>query len=202
MTNPPHSSRQPPANALPANPAMVPIPPAAPPLSPPAGAAFDLSGSLILRAATRGLIPVLLLLSIIVLFQGHNKPGGGFIAGLMVGSCIVLYSFAFGPVATRRLLRIDPRTLIGFGLFLAFFSLFVPLWFHKPLMTSVWGKIPLPGMEPFKLGTPVLFDLGVFHLVAGVAAEMILSLQRRAYVDVDTSESLIGPSDTSGGPDA
>lgn len=154
---------------------------------------IDPVGSIILRTAARAIIPVVLLLAIIVLFQGHNKPGGGFIAGLMVGSCIALHSFAFGPVATRRLLRIDPRTLVGVGLFMAFLSLFVSIALGKPLMTSAWFKIPLPWMDPLKLGTPALFDVGVFHCVAGVTAEMILALQRRAYVEVDTNESFTGP---------
>ncbi len=153
---------------------------------------IDLAGSVILKTAARAIIPVVLILAIIVLFQGHNKPGGGFIAGLMVGSCIALYSFAFGPVATRRLLRIDPRTLIGLGLTMALVSVFIPLALDKPLMTSVWTKIPLPAMDPFKIGTPVLFDVGVFHCVAGVVAEMILSLQRKGYTDVETDDAITG----------
>ena len=163
-----------------------------PPSSQPA---IDPTGSIILRTAARAIIPVVILLAIIVLFQGHNKPGGGFVAGLMVGSCVALHSFAFGPVASRRLLRIDPRTLIGAGLCMAFFSILIPLFLNKPLMTSVWFSLPLPWMDPLKLGTPALFDLGVFHCVAGVASEMILSLQRRAYVEVDPNENITGPSE-------
>lgn len=153
---------------------------------------IDLAGSVILRTAARAIIPVVLILAIIVLFQGHNKPGGGFIAGLMVGACVALHSFAFGPVPTRRLLRIDPRTLIGVGLTMALVSLLIPLALNKPLMTSVWTKIPLPGMDPFKVGTPVLFDMGVFHCVAGVVSEMILSLQRKGYVEVEPDATVTG----------
>lgn len=152
------------------------------------GPDVDPRGSLILRTATRAFLPVILLLSIVVLFQGHNKPGGGFIAGLMVGACVALHGIAFGVVATRRILRADPRSLIGLGLCMALVSLFIPLLFDKPLMTSVWASIPLPGMDPLKVGTPMLFDVGVFVLVVGVAAEMFLSLLRRAYATAESQE--------------
>lgn len=157
------------------------------------GIDVDPLGSVILRTATRALLPVVLLLSIVVLFQGHNKPGGGFIAGLMVGSCVAFHGIAFGVVATRRILRADPRSLIGVGLCMSLVSVIIPLLFHKPLMTSVWASIPLPGMDSLKVGTPMLFDVGVFVLVTGVASEMILSLLRRAYATTVSEEPIPSP---------
>ncbi len=137
--------------------------------------------SAILQSATRALLPVILLMAIVVMFQGHNKPGGGFIAGLMIGACVTLHAFAFGATPTRRRMRIDPRTLIGLGLAAAFLSLLIPLALARPLMTGAWTKLPLPGMEPFKLGSPMLFDFGVFLTVAGVASEMVLTLLREPH---------------------
>ena len=44
--------------------------------------------SLILRTATRFLMPLLLLFALLLLFRGHNEPGGGFVGGLVVAARI------------------------------------------------------------------------------------------------------------------
>ena len=71
--------------------------------------------SLILRTTTRLLLPLLVMFSLFILLRGHNEPGGGFIGGLLAAGGLCLYLLAHGADATRRLLRVDPRTLIGIG---------------------------------------------------------------------------------------
>ena len=72
--------------------------------------------SLILRAATRVLAPMMLMLSLFLLWRGHNLPGGGFIGGLVATSAIALQGIAFGPEAARRTLVLPPAVLAGVGL--------------------------------------------------------------------------------------
>ena len=72
--------------------------------------------SLILRTATRVLMPLLLLYGLFLLLRGHNAPGGGFAGGLVVAAAYALHSFAFGVTAARRALLVDPSRLIGMGL--------------------------------------------------------------------------------------
>ena len=72
--------------------------------------------SLILRTATRLLMPLLLLFSLFELLRGHNEPGGGFVGGLLAAGSLCLYLLAHGPEATRRVLRIDPiRATVSTG---------------------------------------------------------------------------------------
>jgi multicomponent Na+:H+ antiporter subunit B len=71
--------------------------------------------SSILQTAARILMPLLLLFAVFVLLRGHNQPGGGFIGGLVVASSFVLYANAFGVVAARRALLVNPSTLLGAG---------------------------------------------------------------------------------------
>ena len=78
--------------------------------------------SLILRTATRFLMPLLLLFALLLLFRGHNEPGGGFVGGLVVAGAFVLYAIAFGFDAGRRALLVDPSTLLGVGLLVALAS--------------------------------------------------------------------------------
>ena len=126
--------------------------------------------SLILRTATRGLLPLLLLFSIFLLLRGHNAPGGGFAGGLVVAAAYSLSSFAFGTTAARRALTVDPSRLIGVGLLLALGSGILPVLTGKPFLTALWF-VPAMG-----LGTPLIFDLGVFCVVIGVVLTMTFIL--------------------------
>jgi multicomponent Na+:H+ antiporter subunit B len=126
--------------------------------------------SLILRTASRVLMPLLLLYGMFLLLRGHNAPGGGFAGGLVVAAAYSLSSFAFGPAAARRALIVDPVRLIGFGLLLALGSGLVPLLAGKSFLTALWFA-PALG-----LGTPLTFDLGVFCVVIGVVLTMTFTL--------------------------
>ena len=74
----------------------------------------------ILQTAVRLLMPLLLLLACFLLFRGHNQPGGGFVAGLVVSASFVLHAIAFGVDASRRALLVHPSTLLGVGTQLSF----------------------------------------------------------------------------------
>src|SRR6476661_79877 len=94
--------------------------------------------SLILRTATRVLMPLLLLYGLFLLLRGHNAPGGGFAGGLVVAAAYALHSFAFGVNAARRALLVDPSRLIGTGLLLALGSGLLPLAINRAFLTSLW----------------------------------------------------------------
>lgn len=132
--------------------------------------------SLILTTATRFLLPLLLLFSFFLLVRGHHEPGGGFSGGLVAAAAFVLYGLAFGIEKVRKALPADPRTLIGTGLLVAVSSTTFSLFAGQPLMTSLWWKVAIPGFGDLDLGTPLLFDLGVYLAVAGVTLLIILPL--------------------------
>lgn len=130
--------------------------------------------SLILTTATRYLLPLLLLFSIFILLRGHNEPGGGFVGGLIASSAFALYAFAYDVAQARRALRVEPRLLIGVGLLIAVSSALLSLFRALPFMTGQWIEEPLPVLG--KVGTPVLFDVGVYLVVVGVVLLIIFSL--------------------------
>jgi multicomponent Na+:H+ antiporter subunit B len=132
--------------------------------------------SLILSTAARYLLPLLLLFSLFILIRGHNEPGGGFIGGLVAAAAFALNAIAFDARSTRRTLRIDPRMLIPAGLSIALVSGIIPLFSGDSFMTGKWFSIFVPGLEQLDIGTPLLFDCGVYLLVLGVALTMILTL--------------------------
>lgn len=132
--------------------------------------------SLILRTSARLLLTLLLLFAIFLLLRGHNEPGGGFVGGLVAAAAFALYAIADGPSAARRAIRIDPRTLIASGLLIAVASGIPALLDGEPFLTGQWGALRLPGLPDVTLGTPLLFDVGVFLAVLGVTLTIILAL--------------------------
>ncbi|MBX3386366.1 MAG: Na+/H+ antiporter subunit B [Phycisphaeraceae bacterium] len=132
--------------------------------------------STILQTATRYLLPMLLVISVVVLFQGHNLPGGGFIAGLIGASGLALHGMAFGPKSTREALRINPATVMGVGLAAALGSGLFAVFMGLPLLTGIWFNLEVPGLKTIKVGTPVIFDIGVYLVVLGVVMAIVLSL--------------------------
>lgn len=133
--------------------------------------------SIILNATYRLLMGMLLIFSVFLLFRGHNLPGGGFNGGLVAGCAFVLHALAFGEEAARRLLLFDPRTVIGAGLVVAAASGMAAWLEGLPYLTGLWGDWSLPLLG--KLGTPLLFDLGVYLLVLGVVCLLIFELSRK-----------------------
>ena len=133
--------------------------------------------SLILRTNARRLMPLLLLFSIFLFLRGHNEPGGGFVAGLVAAAAWALYAVAHDAATARRALRVEPRLLIGAGLLAALLSGAVGLLARQPFLTGLWGYLDLGGIGRFELGTPLLFDLGVYLTVLGVTLTIIFALE-------------------------
>ncbi len=132
---------------------------------------------LILPTATTYLMPVLLLFSLFLLLRGHNEPGGGFAGGLVAAAAFVLLSVASGVSVARRALPVDPRTLIGVGLLTMHASgVIAPLLYGEPYLTSHWWTIPVGDYE-VAVGTPLLFDIGVYLAVAGTVLLIVFSLE-------------------------
>jgi multicomponent Na+:H+ antiporter subunit B len=130
----------------------------------------------ILRTTTRFLLPLLLLLSVFLLFRGHHEPGGGFSGGLVAAAAFVLCRFAFGVEEVKRALPVDSHALIGAGLLVAVASGSAALFAGRPIMTGLWARVPVPGVGDIDLGTPLLFDVGVYLAVVGVTLSIILPL--------------------------
>jgi multicomponent Na+:H+ antiporter subunit B len=131
--------------------------------------------SSILQTATRVLMPLLLLFAVFLLLRGHNQPGGGFVAGLVVASSLVLYSIAFGVDAGRRALLVTPATLLGAGLLVALTSGLPAVIAGRSFMTALWTEVPF-GPTSVAIGTPLVFDAGVFLAVIGVVLTIVFTL--------------------------
>ena len=52
----------------------------------------------------------------------------------------------------------------------------LPLTQGEPFLTSIWAKLELPVFGEVEVGSPLLFDLGVYLVVMGVTLSFVLSL--------------------------
>lgn len=132
--------------------------------------------SAIFRTVGSGLFFLVNIFAVYLLLRGHNLPGGGFIGGLGSALSLMLISLAFGVEYAQRTLRVDPVRLAAGGLLLAVATALLPLLGGDALLRHYHFTVPLLG--GFKVGTPLLFDVGVFLVVVGVTSKLVFSLAR------------------------
>ncbi len=133
--------------------------------------------SLILKTATRLLVGLMLTFSVYLLLRGHNAPGGGFAAALVAGTGFALFAIAEGPAVVRRAVRIAPQRIAMGGLGLALVSGLVALLIGRPFFTGIWWIWEKQQASKLAIGTPLLFDVGVFFAVLGTILTLILALE-------------------------
>ena len=83
----------------------------------------------------------------------------------------VLLALAFGVARARSVLRVSPVVMLAAGLALAAGAGVIGLVQGEAFLTGNWI---FPGGLP--LGTPLLFDVGVFLTVLGAVLHMLLPL--------------------------
>jgi len=132
-----------------------------------------MSGSLLLRTTASLLVGVLGVLSIFLLLRAHYAPGGGFAGGLVLAGAVAVKLLAHGVERARRTLRVHPRTLVGIGLVTAAGAACLGPVLDRPLLAPVAGPmIPSVG----ELGSVLVFDIGVYLIVAGTAVTIMFAL--------------------------
>jgi multicomponent Na+:H+ antiporter subunit B len=130
----------------------------------------------ILKAAATVLTPVILVVSLALLWRGHNLPGGGFIGGLTAAGAVLLHAFGHGRDASLRLLG-HPVRLMIIGLTLGIASALAGWIFRGVFFAGVWlPDFSLPLLGDIHLGTFLPFDVGVYLAVAGFVIHCARSL--------------------------
>ncbi len=129
--------------------------------------------ALSVRAAT----PIALLIAAYALFAGHNQPGGGFAAGLMLGAVIVLRTVA-GLQQPR-----GAYLWLAIGGVIAGAVAIGPLFWGEPLLDQVVITWDVPILGTVKSGSALLFDLGVVAIVVGLVVALLDGLDATSLVD-------------------
>jgi multicomponent Na+:H+ antiporter subunit B len=122
---------------------------------------------------------MLLIFALVALIRGHNYPGGGFIGGLLAGLALVYDGFAFDHDSIMKKQLIKPIWHIGIGLLVIFISMLPGILSGGVLMKGLWVSPSLPLLGELKLGTPFIFDIGIFFIVIGITIMFFLSLKQK-----------------------
>ena len=98
-------------------------------------------------------------------------PGGGFIAGLIAASAMIL-QYVNGVDWVKERFNVNYQSLMSIGVMIAALTGLGSWLFNKPFLTSWFTYLDWPVVAR-EFATALLFDLGVFLTVIG-ATMMIL----------------------------
>jgi multicomponent Na+:H+ antiporter subunit B len=143
-----------------------------------------------MRTTARVVVPLIVVVSVALFVQGHNQPGGGFIAGVLTTTAFALVYIAYGiefledEVFDRAVEDVvshlrhgivaDYRRLFVAGLAVAAGSGLVPLyWDLSFLAQDHWYVHDVPLYREVHVASAVAFDLGVYLVVVGALLTMI-----------------------------
>ena len=136
--------------------------------------------SVILHAATRYLVAVLLVFSVYMLLRGHNEPGGGFIGGLIGATGFVLYALGCGTLEAREALRVRPQSIAMAGLGVALLAGLVAGLRGQAFFTGQWlfiGANEGLGEKGLPISTVLMFDVGVYLVVLGAILTLVFAME-------------------------
>jgi multicomponent Na+:H+ antiporter subunit A len=109
-----------------------------------------------------------LMMSLWLLFAGHNQPGGGFVGGLLAGSAITLRFIAGGIEEVRGRSPFRPWTVLGAGLLLAATTASLPLLTGGSVLEVGYATLDVPAIGEVSLSSALAFDTGVYLAVVGM----------------------------------
>lgn len=120
--------------------------------------------------------PLAGVLALYLLFAGHNLPGGGFAAGLVIGAIVALRVFA-GLSEPRHAIE-----LIAGGMLIIMATALVPLLWGDPLLDQKIVSVELPLLGKVKSGSALPFDIGVTAVVVGLVLAVLDGLHATRFV--------------------
>ncbi|MEM9564010.1 MAG: MnhB domain-containing protein [Actinomycetota bacterium] len=120
-----------------------------------------------IELAVRAASPLALLVAAYLFFAGHNRPGGGFAAGLVIGAVMGLRMIAGLPYPD------NPGRFLASGAIVAGLVAVAPMLWGDPLFDQVIVEWQAPILGKVKTGTAAVFDLGVVLIVVGLVVAVL-----------------------------
>jgi len=139
-----------------------------------------------LEVIVRILFHTIIIVSLYLLFAGHNLPGGGFAGGLVAGMALVMRYIAGGRYELGAAAPTDAGRFLGIGMTIAVVTAIVPVFFGEAPLTSTFFEAELPVLGHVEFVTSTFFDIGVYLVVVGLVLDVLRSLG--AEVDRQTQE--------------
>ena len=132
--------------------------------------------SILLEVVVRLIFHAVIVLSIYLLFAGHNLPGGGFAGGLVAGLALVARYLAGGRYELSAAVPVGAGAVLGTGIAIAATTALVPLFFGADALTSTYWEASLWLLGEVEFVTSTIFDIGVYLVVVGLVLDVLRSL--------------------------
>ena len=129
---------------------------------------------------TRLLLPVAVVVAVHFFLRGHNQPGGGFVAGLVVAIAMIMQYIASGTLWVEGHTRIRPVRWLAAGLLFAAITGLGAIAVGYPFLTSHSAHFTLPLVGEVHLPSATFFDLGVFAVVVGATLLILTALAHQS----------------------
>ncbi|WP_439693434.1 Na+/H+ antiporter subunit A [Curtobacterium sp. SP.BCo] len=156
----------------------------------PTSAAIPTGRSALLDVVVRLLFHGLIVLSVYLLFAGHNAAGGGFAGGLVAGIALAARYLAGGPAELGAAAPVRAGRLLGLGVATAAITALVPMFFGKDALYSEFFEATVPVLGHVEFVTATFFDIGVYLVVVGLVLDVLRSLgaevDRQRLADAST----------------
>src|SRR5690606_28729681 len=128
----------------------------------------------------RLLLPFMAITVAYFFLRGHNLPGGGFVAGLIFATALIIQYMLAGTVWVESHLRLWPHRWLGTGLLIACGTGAGAWLFGYPFLTSHTMHLQLPLLGEIHFPSAAAFDLGVFVVVVGATMLILVALAHQS----------------------
>ncbi|WP_029068140.1 Na+/H+ antiporter subunit A [Jonesia quinghaiensis] len=142
--------------------------------------------SIIFEVVARLLFHSMIIFALFLLFSGHNAPGGGFAAGLVVGIALIVRYLAGGRYELGEAAPVNAGVLLGLGLFLSAGVGLLGIVLGGEVLQSVIIEFTVPILGDIKFISTLFFDIGVFLLVIGLVLDVLRSLGAEIDTHIDS----------------
>ena len=137
---------------------------------------------LIMKTLISVFFPVMLMVAIYIFLRGHNLPGGGFIAGLIAAVALIVQYLASGIAWSSARLGFNKHAVIAIGVIIATATGLGSMVLGYPFLTSTFTYLDWPIVGKFEIASALLFDLGVFLVVVGSTAMILVNLGKLSFI--------------------
>lgn len=128
----------------------------------------------------RLLLPIAVVISMYLFMRGHNQPGGGFVAGLVMSVAFILQYMVAGTQWVEAQMRLRPLRWMGTGLLFAIGTGLGSMFFGYPFMTTHTAHFALPLLGEIHVASALFFDVGVYAVVVGSTLLILTALAHQS----------------------
>jgi multicomponent Na+:H+ antiporter subunit A len=141
--------------------------------------------SLLLEVVVRLIFHTILVLSVYLLWAGHDLAGGGFAGGIVAGLAFTVRYLAGGRYELGEAAPVGAGLVIGIGLVITTGTALAGAVVGDAVLQGGSWYLDIPVLGTLKLYSSTVFDVGVYLVVVGVVLDVLRSFGSEIDRQVD-----------------